>query len=75
VQAGVGEAGLGLDPAAAEHGHAVGEFAGGLEQGGLADAGLAAQDQDSAPAEPGVFEKGGDSSPFGLSTEQHRAPS
>jgi hypothetical protein len=58
VASGEGELALGLDADAAQHGHVfLRALACVLEQGGLADSGLAADDEDTSPAGAGVSQK------------------
>jgi hypothetical protein len=57
VEGGEGQLGLGLDAAGPEHGHAIGPPGGMVEQGRLADPGLAAEYQDPAARPASVGEQ------------------
>ena len=71
VQRGVRKLSLGLDPGRPQHPEVAGHRRCLLEQGGLADAGLAADDQRPAGPEPGCGEKLSEPCQLGLTTDQH----
>jgi hypothetical protein len=71
VQSGERQLGLGLDAGAREHAHPPGACHGALQQRGLADARLAAQDEDAAARAPGPVEQAVDRRALALSPQQH----
>ena len=71
VQAGIGELELGLHSTRLEHVHVRGPLAGVLEQSGLADARLAAQDERPAPRPAGVLEQRPDLGALAIAPVQH----
>jgi hypothetical protein len=71
VQGGERQLGLGLDAGGPEHGHPLGPPGGMLEQGGLADTGLAAEHQHSAARPAGVGEQPVKGVALGASAVEH----
>ena len=62
---------LRLEPAHAQHRHAVGALERREQQGGLADPGLAAQHERGAPARAGGVQRAPDALQLHLTTDQH----
>ena len=71
VQPGERQLGLGLHAGAGEHPHAVRLLQGVLQQRGLADPGVAAQDERAAARLPGRLEEAVDGRALALPAQQH----
>ncbi len=71
VQAGERKLRLRLDPGGPQHPQAGGVLGRVVEQGRLADAGLAAEHERRAGAGTGIVEQGADPRPFRLPAHQH----